>query len=262
MKLGSLPYLNVKPLVYSLERGGLPQGWEIVYAPPAELAEMLARGEIAAAPVSSFACFENPDLDICPGICIAAHGPVESVLMFSKKPIHTVQTVALDTDSLSGANMLKIILDEAYDLRPQFICLPPGPVADTLDISDAVLVIGDRAMLFPKDGLFVLDLAEEWGKLTGLPAVFAVWAGPGITPEVIDILHDAKRKGMAAIDHIAQEESARLGLPFETCRHYLSDVMIYDLGERELLGLKLFRDKAIEHGLVRAETADIEVAAR
>ena len=262
MKLGSLPYLNVKPLVYSLEHGGLPHGWELVYAAPAELADMLARGEIAVAPVSSFACFENPQLGICPGICIAAYGPVKSVLMLSKKPLDTVGTVALDTSSLSGANMLKIILDEAYNLRPEFIRLPPGAVAGMLDEADAVLVIGDQAMLCPKDGLFVLDLAEEWGKLTGLPAVFAVWAGPGITPEVIDILHDAKREGISALEQIAREESARLGLAFETCHNYLSQVMIYDLGDREMLGLKLFRDKSIEHGLVKSTSADIEVAAR
>ncbi len=262
MRLGSLPYLNVKPLVYSLERGDLPKGWEIVYAPPSELADMLQSGVIAAAPVSSFACFENPSLDICPGICIAARGPVESVLMFSRKPVGAVQSVALDTSSLSGANMLRIVLDEAYHLRPEFISLPPGPIDDALSTCDAVFAIGDRAMTHPTDGLFVLDLAEEWTKVTGLPAVFAVWAGPNITPELVDILHDAKRQGMSAIDQIAREESAALGLPFERCRHYLSDVMVYDLSEHELLGLKLFRDKAIRHGLVRSGIPNIEVGAR
>ena len=49
MRLGCLPYLNVKPLVYTLERGRLPEGWELVYAPPSQLAQMLAREEIAAA---------------------------------------------------------------------------------------------------------------------------------------------------------------------------------------------------------------------
>ena len=121
MRLGCLPYLNVKPLVYTLEHGGLPSGWELVYAPPSRLAEMLASGEIAAAPVSSFATFTNPDLDICPGICIAADGPVKSVLMLSKKPLENLNNVALDTGSLSGASMLKIILSELYDIHPEFV---------------------------------------------------------------------------------------------------------------------------------------------
>src|SRR5665647_3415536 len=108
MRLGCLPYLNVRPLVHTLENGGLPQGWEFVYAPPSELAVMLAREEIAAAPVSSYASFYYTDFDICPGICIAADGPVRSVLLLSKVLVQDIKRVALDTSSLSGANMIPV----------------------------------------------------------------------------------------------------------------------------------------------------------
>jgi len=249
MKLGCLPYLNVRPLVYTLEKGGLPRGWEFVYAPPSVLAGMLARGEIAAAPVSSFACFANPGLDICPGICIAADGPVRSVLLLSKTQIDSIRTIALDTSSLSGANMLRIILAEGYDLRPEFVAADPHP-ARMLEQADAALVIGDPAMLYPKDGLRVFDLAEEWGNLTGLPAVFAVWAGGRITDEVAHVLRNAKCEGMALLPEIAREECIRLGLPYEVCYEYLSEIMIYDMGEREMQGFELFRDKAASHGLL------------
>lgn len=253
MKLGCLPYLNVRPLVYTLEHGGLPSGWELVYAPPSRLAEMLASGEIAAAPVSSFATFANPDLDICPGICIAADGPVKSVLMLFKMSLKNLDKVALDTSSLSGASMLRIILAELYDIHPEFVRKAPCPVLSMLDDCDAAMVIGDPAMTYPKDGLFVLDLAEEWKKLTGLPAVFAVWAGTGITPELIGILHQAKSAGIAQVHEIAREESVRLGLTYEVCDDYLSRIMVYDLGEREMQGLAVFRQKVIEHGLVTVQ---------
>ncbi|MGB9619254.1 MAG: menaquinone biosynthetic enzyme MqnA/MqnD family protein, partial [Armatimonadota bacterium] len=254
------PYLNVKPLIYSFEHGGLPAGWELVCAPPAKLAAMLASGEIAAAPVSSFATFVNPDLDICPGICIAADGPVRSVLMLSKSDPANVSVVALDVGSLSGANMLKIILAEAYGIRPRFVPMSPEPVSAMLDTCDAALVIGNPAMLHPKDGILVLDVAEEWKKLTGLPAVFALWAGRGMTPELIGLLHDSRRRGMARLEAIAREESARLGMPFEVCYDYLSRTMIYDLGEREAQGLKVFREKCSEHGLLEAEPRSAEAA--
>lgn len=252
MRLGCLPYLNVKPLVYSLEHGELPQGWELVYAPPSRLAEMLRNGEIAAAPVSSFATFVNPDFSICPGICIAADGPVESVLLLSKIPVDDVRTVALDTSSLSGANMLRIILDEVYGLHPDFVRISPDPVSSMLENCDAAMVIGNPAMQCSKAGLFVLDLAQEWKKLTGLPAVFAVWAGTGITDELVEVLHHAKHIGASKIQEIAAEESVRLDLSLELCEDYLSKIMVYDLGEREMEGLKVFREKAIAHGLVDA----------
>lgn len=257
MKLGCLPYLNVKPLVHTLERGGLPLGCEFVYAPPSELAALLDRGEIAAAPVSSFATFSNPDLEICPGLCIAADGPVKSVLMLSRKPVREVETVALDTSSLSGASMLKIVLAESWGMRPEFVRIHPDPVSAMLEKCDAALVIGNPAMLCPKDGLVVTDLAQEWKKLTGLPAVFAVWAGREMTPELIATLQEAKRTGMERIDEIAREESARLGLPYEVCKEYLSKTMIYDLGEREAQGLTAFGEKAEAHGLTQREAAAV-----
>ncbi|MCL5103543.1 MAG: menaquinone biosynthesis protein [Armatimonadetes bacterium] len=259
MKLGCLPYLNVKPLVYTLEQGGLPHGWELVYAPPSRLAEMLARGDIAAAPVSSFATFVNPELAICPGICIAADGPVKSVLLLSKKSLPNIDTIALDTSSLSGANMLRIILKESYGLEPNYFSLSSDSVASMLDRCDAAMVIGDPAMTCPKDGLVVLDIAEEWRKLTGLPAVFAVWAGKGITPELVDMLHEAKRQGTSQIAEIAREQAARLNLPYELCEEYLSRVMVYDLGDREAEGLAVFKQKAETHGLIARR---VEVSAR
>ena len=253
MRLGCLPYLNVKPLVYPLEHGSLPEGWELVYAPPSRLAEMLVRGEIAAAPVSSFATFIHPELKMCPGICIASDGPVRSVLLMSKKNPMNIDTVALDASSLSGANMLRIILEESFSLRPRFVSMAPSPVSRMLEECDAAMVIGNPAMLHPKDGLHILDLGEEWKKLTGLPAVFAVWAGRDITPDLVETLEESKRVGLSMLPEIAREESAKLGLPYEVCHDYLARVMVYDLGERETLGLQAFRDKCIAHGLVRSE---------
>jgi len=250
MKLGCLPYLNVKPLVYPLEHGCLPNDWELIYAPPSKLAQMLANDEITAAPVSSFATFINPELEICPGICIAADGPVVSVLLLSKEKISNTDIVGLDASSISGANMLKIILEEAYNVRPQFLKLPPIPVSEMLNLCDAAMVIGNPAMQYRKDGLFVLDLAEEWKKLTGLPAVFAVWAGKKITPELADTLQKAKEIGLTKLEEIADEESKKLGFPYEFCLEYLSKIIVYDLGQREIQSLELFRDKAIAHGLV------------
>ena len=122
-----------------------------------------------------------------------------------------------------------------------------------LDDADAALVIGDPAMLCCKDGLHVYDLALEWRKLAGLPAVFAVWAGRGITPEVIQILQDAKRQGMSMLPEICRRESERLGLSYEICFDYLSNTIRYDMGEREQQAFELFREKAIAHGLVSRE---------
>lgn len=251
VSLGCLPYLNVKPLVYPFEHGNLPVGWDLVYAPPSMLAKMLADGRVDAAPVSSFACLANPQLSIVPSICIASEGTVSTVLMLSRVKPEDVRTVAADTSSLSGRALLKIILDENYGVEPEFVPFEPD-LEKMLEKHDAALIIGNPAMLCDKTGLHVIDLGEEWMKLTGLPAVFAVWAGPtaSLTPGLVRELLLAKADGIVRISEISSEQSERLGLPYEVCEEYLSKIMRYDLGEREVESLEVFGRKAYEHGLI------------
>lgn len=251
--LGCLPYLNVKPLVYPFEHGGLPDGWDLVYAPPSALAKMLADGRLYAAPVSSFASLANPKLSIVPGICISSDGPVTSVLMLSKVEIESIKTVAADTSSLSGRALLRIVLSENYGLEPEFVDCEPK-IEKMLSKCDAALIIGNPAMLCDKTGLHVLDLGEEWLRLTGLPAVFATWAGPkeSITPELIALLTSAKEEGLSCIPKIVEEESPKLGLTLELCEEYLTKIMCYDLGQREIESLEIFGRKAAEHGLINS----------
>jgi chorismate dehydratase len=252
--IGLLPYLNVKPLSYLLEREPLPIGWDLVYAPPSRLAEMLREGEICAAPVSSFACFSNPLLSIVPGLCIASHGKVTSVLVFSKKPIREISTIALDSGSLSGASMLKVILAERYGISPRFVSHEPDVDAMLVD-NDACLMLGNKAMQHNElraHGLHVMDLGLEWLELTGLPAVFAVWAVTKDAPlnELIPLLMRSKEQGIRRTEEIAASETEALGLPYHVCRDYLASVMVYDLGEEERESLRVFARKVYDHGLV------------
>ena len=55
MKLGTVPFLNARPLTIALE--GNP-GVELVVEPPSKLAQMLESGELDGALVSSFALFQ------------------------------------------------------------------------------------------------------------------------------------------------------------------------------------------------------------
>jgi len=262
MRLGCLPYLNVKPLVYPFEHGGLPQGWELVYEPPSVLAKMLLKGEIGAAPVSSFACFRDRELWAVPRICIASQGAVKSVLMVSKVPIRDVSSVALDTSSLSGAAMLRILLQELYKISPDYVPRPPDAKA-MLESCDAALLIGNPAMLMDKTGLYVLDLGADWLELTGLPAVFAVWAGrqENLTRELNDRLLQAKDEGCSKLAEISRTESVSLGLPFDVCYDYLANVMRYDMDWPEIQSLDVFARKCWEHGLLEAEP-ELRVAER
>ena len=246
MRIGAVPYLNGKPLIYGLDNE--PEV-EIIYEVPSRLANMLEKNELAAGLVSSAACFMNPCLQIVPGISISCDGPAESVKIFHKGKIEDIHKVALDTSSLTGVLLAKIVLRERYNLSPEYVQMPPS-LPEMLKKYDAAVVIGDTTMCTPRHkDWYELDLGEEWHLLTGLPFVFAIWAvNPDMAnPDLVEILLRAKERGLDSLDEISKSEAERLGLPIKTCHRYLSEIMNYDLTERHIQGLKLFYEKASEY---------------
>jgi chorismate dehydratase len=126
--------------------------------------------------------------------------------------------------------------------------------------ADAVLLIGDRAMRACLPGfVHAYDLGQEWHDWVGLPFVYAVWAvRPGVElGDVTSALHEAKRRGCRACGVIAQREAPLLGLDAGFCRRYLTNIIRFDLGARELAGLHRYYALACELELA---PAGVEIA--
>ncbi|QEH33302.1 Chorismate dehydratase [Aquisphaera giovannonii] len=252
VRVGAVSYLNAKPLYYRLEE--FHPGVDLRMAVPSLMARDLAAGEldIALIPSVEYLRGAHRGYEILPGFAIAARGPVLSVKLFSRVPFNRIERLALDEGSRTSQALSRVWLDEAWGCRPGVIePLPLGvPVLEST--ADAVLVIGDRAMLVPDEPFHaVADLGEAWRELTGLPFVFALWvvrkgAELGDLPEA---LGRSRAEGLANADAIAREHGPRLGLDVATCYHYLTRALSYDLGEPELAGLTLFARKAAALGL-------------
>lgn len=248
MRIGSVPYLNGKPLVWELDDN---EKLECIYEVPSKLAYMLREKSIAAGLVSVAACFTNPNLQILPGISISCIGPARSVKLLYKEEISQIRTLALDTSSLTSVMLAKIILKERYGLSPEFRSMPPL-VDEMMGECDAAVVIGDTAMRVRHGRWPELDLGEEWYALTNLPFVFAAWAvNPDmVNPELTEILLRSKRNGLNNLDKISVSESKRLGIPYDICFEYLARIMNYDLTDEHIRGLALFHKKALNHGFI------------
>jgi chorismate dehydratase len=84
-----------------------------------------------------------------------------------------------------------------------------------------------------------------------MPFVYAVWAvrpGAELGP-VAAALAEAKRRGRARVARIAHDEAPKLGLDAGFSRRYLTNIIYFDLGPRELEGLNQFYELACELGL-------------
>ena len=92
-------------------------------------------------------------------------------------------TPVLDEGSRTSSTLAQILLAERHGVTP---ILEPMPIDHrTQDTkADAVLLIGDRAILPPKETFReIWDLGEEWYNWTGLPFVFATGYGSSGLPE-------------------------------------------------------------------------------
>ncbi|MHB9129794.1 MAG: menaquinone biosynthetic enzyme MqnA/MqnD family protein [Armatimonadota bacterium] len=253
MKLGSVPYLNARPLVDWLDRHPRP-AVELSYAVPSVLIAQLQAGAIDIAMASTFAVIEHPDLHLLPGIGVTAAKAAWSVRLLSRTAISDIRTLALDACSRSTNALARIILADRYGVTPECVELPPDRDA-MLSIADAAVLIGDIGLRVHGDGFIDLDLGQEWWELTHLPFFFAGWVArdPEQLSRATPLLFDALQHGLARLDDIADEEALRLAIPRDRCYRYLAEVMRYYAGEAEHAGLAEFRRRALRLGFAGAE---------
>ncbi len=250
-RLGAVSFLNTKPLIYGLEKNLFPHNFELTKAIPSSLAVELNAGKLDAALIPSIAYAKNsPTLRIVPECGIIAHGEVNSIRMYFNKDLKSIRSVAVDISSMTSVVLTKIILAEKFEVKPEFIAARPD-VKRMLASADAALVIGDSALFKTESaGENYLDLAEEWNDMTGLPFVFAVWAGKhdALTLDDIQAVISSKNLGLDNIDAVCRDAAAEYGADFNLVKSYLTDNIQFNLGEEEIAGMRHYFELAYYHG--------------
>lgn len=246
----AVSYLNTVPLVWGLQHSPDPvlrDTFDLRFALPSACADQLASGQadIGIVPVIEMA---RQGLDYFPGTGIACHGPVRSILLISKVPFKAIRTLATDSGSRTSAMLSQVILAEKFGVRPQ-VFSHPADLAEMLGKADAALLIGDAALRVDPATLpfETLDLGEEWIALTGLPMVFAVWAG---RKEIVrepygKIFLESCRYGLARMDDIVAAEAPARQFSPDVVRRYLTHHIVFELGEKDYEGMRLY----IQHAL-------------
>ena len=259
VRLGAVGYLNARPLTFGLDRS--PR-FELRYDVPAKCAELLHEGTIDLGLIPSIEYLRRPGYSIVPGLAIASRGPVASVLLFTTKPIHEVRSIAMDTSSRTSVALVRVLCARRFGIAPALE--PQGPdLAAMLGQCDAALIIGDNALLARGDNAPLargddaplpecVDLGEEWTAMTGLPFVWAFWAGPAgaLSHDDVAALQEARDLGIQRPVEIA--EAYFPGRPDlqSVAASYLRDNIKYHLAEDERAALELFYRYAVEAGVM------------
>ena len=209
---------------------------------PAACADQVASGVADIGIIPSFE-LTRQDLEVIPGAGIACHGPVRSILLISARPAAGIRRLAVDSSSRTSVQLARLILERRFGAAPELIPHPPDLDA-MLRLADAALIIGDPALRIEPSRLpyQVYDLGKEWVEMTGLPFVFAVWAGRKnvITPEVAEAFQGSCQFGRARIEEIVTAESSRREIAPELVRQYLTRHIVHELDSRDYEGMNLF----------------------
>jgi len=228
---------------------------ELRFRIPSECADEVASGAADVGIIPSVE-LNRHDYGRVRGLGIASRGAVRSILLISSKPFREIQTLAGDVSSRTSVALARIILGRRYGTEPRIVPHTPD-LTRMLAVADAALIIGDPALrLDPQNlGERVLDLGAEWTDMTGLPMVFAVWAGrkEAVTPEVEAIFQASYRFGREHLDEIISTEAAARRLSHELARQYLTHHIVCELGAAEYQGLELF----LEYARVAREAAPV-----
>ncbi len=249
IRVSAVEYLNARPLVHGLDqRSDL---FSVTYNLPAKCAGALHDKSVDLSLLPSIEYLRGTDYRIVPDIAVASRGPVASVALFTDRPPTALRSIAVDASSRTGVALLRVLCAQWFDIEPTFVTLRPD-VSTMLKRCDAALLIGDTALYQDHEalGLDKIDLGEEWQAMTGLPFIWAFWAGRlgAVESEHVKALKEARDAGCRALDDIAvrftpdEEEHEQM----EVAKAYLRNNVFYTLDERGQAGLKKFFDAAAD----------------
>jgi len=250
VRLGAVEYLNARPLVYGLER---QPRFDLRYDIPSECARLLHAHAIDVGLIPSIEYLRGPQpYRFVPGPAVTSRGPVASVAIYTRIEPRDIRSIAMDTSSRTSVALSTVLLQRAFGVSPEAVPMDPDLDA-MLARADAALIIGDNALfLNPQSDIRKLDLGALWTEFTGLPFVYAVWAGwpDAMGPDEVVLLQRARDEGVAQSDEVARayypDDPGRQAV----AKRYLRDNIQYFLGDEELDGLRTFYRYAAEAGLV------------
>ncbi len=264
VRLGAVGYLNARPLVHGLD---VSPRFELRFDVPSECARLLHDGAIDVGMIPSIEYLRGGPYRIVPDLAIASHGPVASVAIYATKPVRDVRSIALDTSSRTSVALVGVLCARLFKIQPAFEHRGPD-VSAMLEHCDAALIIGDNALLLDhrrsevgglKPEIEKIDLGDAWSTLTGLPFVWAFWAGrpDALNTDDIKALQRARDAGVTQSELIAREYFPDSRTRQTAAAAYLRDNIKYYLGDQERAGLETFYRYAVEVGVAEKVLAPL-----
>ena len=246
--LGMIPYLNCVPF----NENFTSTPFKLVPLTPSQMGTLVESKQIDAGPLSLMDYWRvEKDYEML-DFGIAVKNIARSVTLYSNFSWAELdgKRIGITADTSTSIELLKVLLAHKYGVSAKFERMHPIFQARSAAQFDAVLVIGDEALMRAKSGLggfrFSFDLGKEWHEWTTLPFVFAVWAirreaALETKEALIDQLDSTITSMPFTISDFAKWHGKRLDLTPAEVQVYLNG-FVYRLGEKEKEAIEKFRD--------------------
>jgi chorismate dehydratase len=274
VRIACVSYLNTVPLIAGLDKLA---GVELVPTVPARIAGMVRAGEADVGLCSIVDAVgrgsgmedgdgASDDLSILPVGMIGCDGPTMTVRLNSSLPLERITELHADTDSHTSVVLCRVLLDRLFGVRPRMVGLDASggvwrtnPASGVVGSPECVLLIGDKVVTnappaehYPHQ----LDLGEAWRDLTGLPFVYAAWmcradraASPAIRTAAA-VLDRQRRHNATRLGWLVDRHAGAHGWPIERARHYLGELLRYEVNPRAREAVDRFMAEASRLGLL------------
>ena len=231
IKISAVAYTNTKPFIYGLEHSPIINKIDLSLDIPSDCAEKLIAGTVDIGLIPVAAIPKVPNANLVADYCIGSDGAVNSVFIFSRKPIYGIETLRLDPQSKTSNNLAKVLLRFYWNKEVTFL------TNENID-ADAIVLIGDRTFDAKKDYKHAYDLGEEWKNLTELPFMYAAWvANKEIDEEFKAEFNRALQFGLDNRATLLAELPQNLSFDLSD---YLMNKLQFDVTEDRMKALNLF----------------------
>lgn len=261
LRVGRIPFLVCAPFFHDfLGRESEYPDVEFLDGPPSVHCAGLKDGSVHLSPASSITFAQKPGAFVLsPEICTSCSFEVRSVKLFAKRPIEELDgcKVRMTAQSMTSVTLLRILLEERYGLRPEYL---NGAYEDS---DDACLLIGDQALEENERHRFAFDydLGSLWLDWQKLPFVFGAWIisksalQPGLEKTLVNYMDATKR----SVENFKADPKQALDkwlakYPVKLPRSVIDDyytALDYRFTDERKKSLSLFFEYAQKKGLVQ-----------
>lgn len=204
--VSAVSYTNTLPFLQGIRNSEVMSMIDLSVDYPSECARKVIDDEVDMGIIPIAALGKLPEYYIIGDYCIGSDGAVDSVFIFSEKPIEEVRTLRLDPQSRTSNGLAQILLKHYWN-RDVETC--------TEGDADAYVLIGDRTFGKKDTVPYVYDLGQYWKELTGLPFAYAVWVSNKKLPDdFVKAFNEALAQGVAHTEDVIPGLPAYAGFDY------------------------------------------------